>query len=152
MKALTLTQPWATLVANGSKRIETRSWSTLYRGHLAIHAAKGYPKWAKETCEEEDFATALDQEVAGLPTGCVLAVCRLVSCIPTRELQTNRLIECDPTASCGPFLLTAKERRFGDYEPGRWAWLLADVTRLPNPIYVKGALGLWECDARELKG
>ena len=43
MKALTLTQPWASLVAIGAKRIETRSWSTPYRGLLAIHAAKGFP-------------------------------------------------------------------------------------------------------------
>jgi activating signal cointegrator 1 len=48
MKAITLTQPWATLVAIGAKRIETRSWPTNYRGPLAIHAAKGFPKWAKE--------------------------------------------------------------------------------------------------------
>ena len=41
MKALTLTQPWATLVAMGAKRIETRSWTTNYRGPLAIHAGKG---------------------------------------------------------------------------------------------------------------
>ena len=40
MKALTLYQPWATLVAIGAKKIETRSWSTPYRGPLAIHAGK----------------------------------------------------------------------------------------------------------------
>ena len=43
MKALTLHQPWATLVAVGEKRIETRSWSTDYRGPLAIHAGKARP-------------------------------------------------------------------------------------------------------------
>ncbi len=42
MKALTLTQPWASLVAVGAKRIETRSWETNYRGTIAIHAAKGW--------------------------------------------------------------------------------------------------------------
>jgi len=52
MKALTLTQPWASLMALQSKTIETRSWYTAYRGELVIHAAKGFPKWAKETCEE----------------------------------------------------------------------------------------------------
>src|SRR3954451_22243677 len=48
--ALTLTQPWATLVAIGAKQIETRSWGTSYRGWLAIHAAKGYPDAAKAEC------------------------------------------------------------------------------------------------------
>ena len=40
MKALTITQPWATLIAIGAKRFETRGWSTPYRGPLAIHAGK----------------------------------------------------------------------------------------------------------------
>ncbi len=41
MKALSLLQPWATLVVIGVKQIETRSWSTAYRGPLLIHASKG---------------------------------------------------------------------------------------------------------------
>ena len=45
MKAITLTQPWATLVAIGAKRIETRSWRTFYRGPLAIHAGKTLPAY-----------------------------------------------------------------------------------------------------------
>lgn len=84
MKALTLTQPWATLVALGAKRIETRSWSTPYRGTLAIHAAKGFPRWAKDACLEPEFAIELGSDV--LPTGAVIATCRLISCLPTREL------------------------------------------------------------------
>lgn len=43
MKALTLHQPWASLIALGVKTVETRSWSTAYRGPLAIHAAKRKP-------------------------------------------------------------------------------------------------------------
>lgn len=46
MKALTLWQPWASLIALGVKTIETRGWSTNYRGPLAIHAAKRPPKAA----------------------------------------------------------------------------------------------------------
>jgi hypothetical protein len=145
MKALTLTQPWATLVALGAKRIETRSWNTSYRGTLAIHAAKGFPKWAKETCEEPEFAKELGTDK--LPTGVVVATCRLISCIPTRDLQTNRVIEVDYLAGCADFVMTDLERTFGDYSPGRWAWLLADVKPLPEPILVTGALGLWECRA-----
>lgn len=52
MKALSLTQPWATLVATGAKQIETRSWSTKYRGPLYIHAAKGFPAYAREFAHE----------------------------------------------------------------------------------------------------
>jgi len=134
MKALTLTQPWATLVAIGAKRIETRSWRTPYRGSLAVHAAKSFPKSARA------FAFALD--LGPLPTGAVIATCRLISCVPTRELQHNRLIEVDYLAGCEDFLLDNRERAFGDYSPGRYAWLLADVKPC-EPIPAVGALSLW---------
>lgn len=142
MKALTLTQPWATLVAIGAKRIETRSWRTPYRGSIAIHAAKGFPKWARETCLNPAFAVELGPAV--LPIGAVIATCRLIACLPTRELQKNRVIEVDYLAGCADFYLSDEERNFGDYSLGRWAWLLADVKTLPKPIPAKGALGLWE--------
>jgi hypothetical protein len=143
MKALTLTQPWATLVAIGAKRIETRSWCTAHRGSMAIHAAKGFPKRARETCEEPEFA--LELGLAILPVGAVIATCRLISCLPTRELQTNRVIEVNYLAGCADFVLSDQERSFGDYSPGRWAWLLADIKPC-GPIPAKGALGLWEWD------
>lgn len=142
MKAITLTQPWATLVALGAKRIETRSWSTPHRGALGIHAAKGFPRWARDTCDEPEFAKELG--TIHLPLGFMLATCRLAACIPTRELQDNRLIELDPTCKCEPILLDERERQFGDFSPGRWAWLLTDVVPLDLPVAAKGALGLWD--------
>ena len=141
MKALTLTQPWASLVAIGAKRIETRPWRTSYRGSLAIHAAKGFPKWAKEISNEPEFARELGP--GPLPVGMVIATCRLISCIPTRDLQDNRVIEVDYLAGCGDFVLDDRERAFGDYAPGRWAWLLADIKRC-EPIAATGALSLWD--------
>lgn len=39
MKAITIWQPWASLIACGVKQYETRSWPTKYRGPIAIHAA-----------------------------------------------------------------------------------------------------------------
>jgi hypothetical protein len=141
LKALTLTQPWASLVAMGAKRIETRGWRTAYRGTMAIHAAKGFPKSAKDLCNEPEFACQLGP--SPLPLGMVIATCRLISCIPTRELQENRVIEVDYLAGCDDFYLDDRERRFGDYSPGRWAWLLADITPLQAPIAARGALTLW---------
>lgn len=131
MKALTLTQPWASLVALGRKRIETRSWSTNYTGPLAIHAAKGFPGWAKETREKEPFKSALI--VHGLfqvlPVGQVLCVVTLMGCRRTEDVRKQ---------------LTEKELAFGDYYDGRFAWFLSDVKVFPKPIPAKGSLGLWE--------
>ena len=129
MKALTLTQPWATAMAVEVKRIETRSWATGYRGLLAIHAAKGFPKQAKELAGQAYFDGLLPYPV---PIGALVAIVRLVDCIRTEKIA--------PT-------LTSQELDWGDYTPGRWAWVTEFVERIEPPIPARGALGLW--DVRE---
>ena len=52
MKALTIKQPWATLIMQGDKRFEFRSWQTKYRGDLLIHAGKGIDKEAMKRLEK----------------------------------------------------------------------------------------------------
>lgn len=137
MRALTLTQPWASLVACGAKRIETRDWSTGYRGPLAIHAAKGYPDHAKALCFEEPFRGAL--AAAGLdgpwalPKGAIVAVATLKHCIHIPQMGPTTGIPYDDPL----------EMAFGDYSDGRDMWFLEDVRALPEPIPCRGALGLW---------
>jgi hypothetical protein len=135
MKALTLTQPWATLVAIGAKRIETRSWYTLYRGPLAIHAAKGMPDWAMDICQEEPFRTVLRAAgifgVCDLPRGAVLATCRLAT-VKQTDLLTSAIAR-----------LPEQELVFGDFSTGRYGWILDSVQSLPQPIRATGAQRLW---------
>jgi hypothetical protein len=71
-----------------------------------------------------------DGSIALLPLGMVVATCDLV-----RVVRTNELTH---------FQLDSKERAFGDYSPGRYAWLLENIHALPEPIPAKGSLGLWE--------
>ena len=142
MKALSLTQPWATLVMLGLKRIETRSWFTPYRGRLAIHASKRFPKWAKEFSKRTPVSVLLGMDYE-YPVGTVIATCRLISCLPTRELQENQIIRLDAATHYPDFEINEQERTFGDYTAGRWAWLLADIKAIP-PVAAKGRLGLWE--------
>lgn len=134
MKALTLTQPWATLVAIGAKRIETRSWSTNYRGQIAIHAAKGFPPSARELCAKPPFSTALNSvglSLLDLPTGAVIA---------TAELWRVLRIDWNVSTLLPP---PEPELSFGDYTPLRYAWYFRHV-RAIDPVPAKGALGLWE--------
>jgi hypothetical protein len=138
MKALTLTQPWATLVAIGAKRYETRSWSTNYRGPLAIHAAKGFPGSAMEICLEEPFKSALTEggfqngfrnlNSIDSTRGHIIATCDLVDVIRI-------------TAQNAP---TGSEFAFGDYTPGRYMWRLENVVTVETPVPAKGKLSLWE--------
>lgn len=132
MKALSLTQPWATLVAIGAKRIETRSWNTTYRGAVAIHAAKGFPRDCQEGCAEEPFRAVL--KAAGftntneLPRGSIVAVARLF------KTERTEAVTLDANDD---------EHAFGDYAPGRFAWFLQGVQKLPEPVECRGSLGLW---------
>jgi hypothetical protein len=134
MKALSLTQPWATLVAIGAKKLETRSWPTYYRGPLLIHAAKGFPGWARDTCFQLPFATAIAAagytSFSQLPLGQILGMVSLTGCKATHDLA--------------PWVVDETERTFGDYGAGRFAWRLEEPVKFDEPIPCKGALGLWK--------
>ena len=146
MRALTMTQPWAMLVALGENTIETRSWSTRYRGPLAIHAAKGFPADARSLCDEEPYRSVLARggfaSPDELPLGAVIAVARLVDVM---AFTRTSLRETRVRAARGD--LPAHEADFGDFSPGRFGFVLADVRRLATPVPARGMLGLWEVPA-----
>jgi hypothetical protein len=151
MRALTLTQPWATLVALGAKRIETRSWATPYRGWLAIHAAKGLAgaggsAGLRELNLTEPFHQPLADAGYGpwgkaLPLGAIVAIALLDHC---GEIYRAG-VRGQPRVwlSGGPTEVTEPELSFGDYTPGRYGWVFSNVYRLPEPVPCRGALGLW---------
>lgn len=170
MKILTIHQPWATLIAIGQKRYETRSWSTSYRGLLGIHAgvntkyvdlnSKNY------ICAEDfyfstikaysrEFINSLDgkdtdwlQQHPFMSLGMIVATANLVDCIPTEKIRICREedIEKNKSASVQYRWISEKEAAFGDYSPRRFAWALENVVKLDPPIPAKGKQGLWDCD------
>ncbi len=166
MKVLRLTQPWASLVAIGAKKIETRSWGTKYRGPLAIHAAKGFPQDAQHLCSREPFRHILIEQYSFMasgeiylgkhkfPLGAVVAVCNLVNVVqfgcmavfvdPTGKEQIVEKYDCPEGWICVPPYNDANEFAFGDYTMGRYAFILADIRPLSKPISARGSLGLWE--------
>jgi hypothetical protein len=129
MKALTLTQPWATAILLRNKKIETRSWKTNYRGRIAIHAAKGFPKYARNFTKTEQAIGRLPQSIEKLSFGAIICLATIVDIRPTEDLYFN---------------ITKLERTYGDYGHGRWGWILTNIRPLVEPIPCKGHLGLWE--------
>jgi activating signal cointegrator 1 len=130
MKAISLWQPWASAIALGYKRFETRGWCTGYRGEIAIHAAK---RWT-EAEREAAFDFENEFGITGLmtpPLGAMLAICRLTHVGRTEEVVTR---------------ISEMERAFGNYAPGRFAWRLELIEKFPAPITTKGEQGLfnWE--------
>lgn len=153
MKALTLTQPWATLVAIGAKSVETRSWGTKHRGPLAIHAAKTLPvSW--HPFRHPSFIAALEPlvdvnslgvpNIDRLPIGCVLAVVKVIDVFSTEELL-RMTMRVDGKRRHEPFL-GAGEIAFGDYTPGRYGWVFGSVEKLKRPFPCRGGQRIWNLD------
>ncbi len=126
IKALSLWQPWATLVARGFKSRETRHWKTDYRGMIAIHAAKtldmaGAPE---QLCQ----AGLGQQWWEACPLGAVVAIGTLRSCLRAEDIAHE---------------LSRAERAAGNYAVGRFAWRLTGVRALAEPIALAGRQGLF---------
>jgi activating signal cointegrator 1 len=147
LRVLTLYQPWASLIALGAKTIETRPWSTSYRGPLAIHAGKTTEYF--DLCFDEPCRSTL---VAGgitntgdLPLGAIVAVCDLVDVRSTngekpgtRADWLNDLSECNAA--------------FGGFDTDRFGWFLENIRPVNPPVPAVGKHGLWSMDRALLEG
>lgn len=151
MQAISLWQPWATLLANGEKKIETRSWPIKgpFPRVLAIHAAKKWTRELHQLCHQEPFRTSLiacghgnDQGYVyapGLPKGVIVGMVRVVACESTNQgLFIPALLK-----------LSEKEIAFGDYHTNRFAWICDQFFKLPNQEPCIGRQGFfqWESPA-----
>jgi hypothetical protein len=144
-KVLSLDQPWATLVAIGAKKVETRSWETLYRGELLIHATRNYPVSRRGLRFDEPFYGVLWR--AGikpdmpLPLGAILASVDLADCWLIQQGAVPNIPEL--VTSTGFVPVFEPERSFGNYAPGRFGWVFSNTRKLPTPIPARGCQKLW---------
>lgn len=144
MKALSLWEPWASLMATGAKRIETRSWGTSYRGRLLICAAQRVAPDLDEILADPAFQHGLERLLPRPPSrpvdrgdlqfGNAVAMVDLIACAPTTRRPTSL-----------EHLVVPDEHIFGDLSPGRFAWYTSNLCRL-RPFPVRGKQGLFEVD------
>lgn len=157
MRAISLWEPWGTAIARGLKKIETRHWSTDYRGPLAIHCAKNLTTvnalWdGADDPEKTVMLEALERVGVHSPSdlafGCIVAVCMLVKVVPVQCLS-DRVADPSKPEHLRAFahlpngFLPRLERTFGNYETGRFAWMLDHVRPLATPQTVRGAQGFF---------
>jgi hypothetical protein len=129
LTAITLYQPWASLIAKGCKQYETRDWPTSYRGLIAIHAGRK-PKGKQELREHDKvLASFKDLLNEDCPYSAVVAIAELTDVILMTEEFINQ--QC-PT-----------ELRCGDWKIGRYAFKLENI-RAISPIPAVGKQGLWK--------
>lgn len=136
--ALTLTDPWGTLVAMGAKRYETRSWKTRYRGPLAIHISGTLTEEGVWMCEEEEVASVLEKAgysyASSRHVSWELPLKKMIAVVWLEEIHEIR----------SSFAVDARERRFGNYHLGRFAWEFGPVYRLHQPILARGNRLIWK--------
>lgn len=164
IKALSLWQPWASLITYDAKQIETRTWRAPQRliglrgFAVAIHATARFPREAQYLCLEEPFRTVLSgaghpEPERTLPRGAVVAIAVVRDCVYTDDLLEFGIPQpLDPATlrrAAGRQKVSAQEQAFGDFSMGRWGWVLDQVRPLPEPYSCKGAQGLWSLDIPE---
>lgn len=175
MKAISLWQPWASLVAIEVKPYETRHWAPpkeLIGQTIAIHAAKYADKDAKRMAEDliygqhpaggHELGDKLARSMEGIadrdmglfsracfPVGCIICTARLDAAFELGEAaegtafpaaSTLRAMRSRPMPGC----FTVRYDDWGNYAPGRWAWLLRDVKLLKPIVPMKGRQGFFD--------
>ena len=146
MKALTLHQPWATLIADGVKAIETRSWrppEALIGHRIAIHAGKRLIATHRlnrltRRAMKKGHGAYWRQEI---PQGAVVCTVRLAWAGRVRGFEKEGYV----SLATGPSSLV-REDPYGDFGVGRWLWGLEDIEPLDPAVPASGRQGLWNWD------
>ena len=122
MKVLTIREPWASLITNGYKEYEFRSWKTNYRGKILIHAGMGIDK---------DMIDRFKDYKLKYMSGCIIGEADLVDCILVNEDFIDNLRKINP-------IVYGQSNHIETY-----AWKLENVKKYDKAVYIKGKLGLW---------
>ena len=129
MKALTIKEPWASLIINKYKEYEFRSWKTNYRGKILIHAGLTL---------EHDTVERFSCYNLNYKMGYIIGEATLVDCIAVDDKFNNELRIKNP-------VVYAKSNHIEDY-----AWKLENIKKYEKPIPAKGKLGLWNYEVNKM--
>lgn len=123
LKCLSIQQPYASLIIGGVKRVETRQWTTSYRGPLLIHASSA---------------------IQGAPNN--LHTKAIIGLVQLEEVFSHADLNSDGDLAR---IVSPRERKYGHFGPGWFAWWVLHARRFTQPIPHKGNLGLWEPNPSE---
>lgn len=139
MRAITIWQPYASLIAAGVKRFETRSFrppAALIGKRIAIHAAvrpckpMEFGRIVEALCKHTPGVGYIDE----LPRGVVVATAIISTAYRAEDIRDT--LSAEELAVGGWYGTPEKPQRFG--------WLLRDVVKLDQPVPAKGKQGWWE--------
>ena len=144
--ALSLWEPWASLMRCGAKTIETRTWPTSYRGPLLICAAKRWTRSQYDYLYSVPVQNAFWKVTGRTPTAATALLIGKAGCIVN-------MTQCLATGSIGCATPAGervyRDRHFGDYTCGRFAWFTNDLRADFEPFPVTGQQGLFQVELPE---
>ena len=149
MYAITLHQPWASLITLGVKTVETRAWpapARLVGQTVAIHAGKRVVRKSGVTVENEMWAHLGEDWHRTIPAGAVLATATLAGMVRVEHVNPvtgHAVHDLSTEVGCAVGLGGTRTDHWGDFSPGRWLWFLADVEALANPAPAIGHQSFW---------
>jgi hypothetical protein len=134
MRVLSIGQPWATLIVRGVKPFEARSWSTPFRGEIAIHASSAIKGWVRDACQTDRLIRkalrrAGIDNIDDLPRGTVIGTAVIQNIHRAKTIESE--LTPDIFALCG------------DLYEDDFLWRLERPKELRIPVPVKGKLNLW---------
>ena len=130
MKVLTIKQPFASLIVNGYKEYEFRTWKTKYRGEFLIHAGKGIDKKAMEKFSYLNL---------DYPTGCIIGKVTLTDCVLIDE-EARKMLKKKNNPVYDSIIKHTEWKGYG--------YKLENIKKI-NPIEVNGKLSFWDYDYNE---
>ncbi len=132
MKALTVKEPWASLIINGYKKYEFRSWKTNYRGKILIHSGKSIEKRNLDLYKDYNLDYSF---------GYIIGEVEIVDCILVDDKIQEKLLRDNK-------LVYGRNSHVGLY-----AWKFDNIVKYidSDKLKVNGKLGLWNYNDREYK-
>jgi len=176
VKCLSLWNPWAMLLVAGLKRVETRSWAMRHRGPLLIQASKTWNPDLATLCVDSSKPFRLAVESMGYPIAGTVAEAKrgwglpfgaIVGCVRVTDCFRTGVVSVAASNPAVPYVTTwantggvdnrslrisEQEQAFGDYSPGRFAFLCESPVRFDRPIPYRGAQGLFEVPDEVIRG
>lgn len=131
MKVITIKQPFATLIAEGLKEYEFRTWKTKFRGEILIHAGKGIDKKAMERYKHLNLE---------YPSGKIIAKATITDCVYVDDKLKEELQEKNPIVYYG---ILQKDSNWDGY-----GFKLENIEKI-EPIEINGKLSLWDYDYKK---
>ena len=134
IKAISLHQPWASLIAALAKKIETRHWAppkNVVGTRIAIHAAQQLVRLPNKT--HKKYNQQVEQYLGpnwhdSTPRGAIIAIATFKS---AEQIHQSTKLPDEP------------ELLFGDYTAGRWMWHLDDIVPLTTTYPYRGRQSFW---------